>query len=118
MTVFAAFPDLFLAKIDWIMGGWGHQWTNGEILSFAIGFGLLKFLEVLLLLLWDPLRFALTPGPVKSARVHDAAIKHFNVGAERSTHGRTRVLIYLSMRETRAEIVADEAIAVNVPAEV
>src|SRR3546814_8436970 len=51
MTVFAAFPDLFLAKIDWIMGGWGHQWTIGEILSFAIDFGLLKFLGVLLILL-------------------------------------------------------------------
>ena len=118
MTVFAAVPDLFLAKIDWVMGGWGHQWTTGEILSFVIGFGLLKLLGVLLILLWDPLRFALVPGPIKSARVHDAAIKHFKVGAERRTHGRTGVLIYLSMREHRAEIVADEAIAEKVPAEV
>ena len=35
----------------------------------------------------------------------------FKVGAERRTHGRTGILIYISMAEHRAEIVADEAIA-------
>jgi len=34
----------------------------------------------------------------------------FKTGAERRTIGRTGVLIYLSMGERRAEIVADEAI--------
>ena len=42
--------------------------------------------------------------------MRERAIRHFKVGAERRTHGRTGVLIYLSMREHRAEIVADEAI--------
>ena len=34
----------------------------------------------------------------------------FKAGAERRTVGRTGILIYLSMGEHRAEIVADEAI--------
>ena len=68
--------------------------------------------------MWDPLKFALVPGPVKSTRVRDHAVRHFKVGAERRTHGRTGVLLYLSMREHRAEIVADEAIAGKVPDEV
>ena len=55
---------------------------------------------------------------MKTARVHERAIKHFKVGAERRTHGRTGVLIYLSMREHRAEIVADEPIAELVAPEV
>lgn len=118
MSIFALWPDLFLAKLDWLMGGWSHDWTTGEVLSLAIGFGLMKFLGVWLFLLWDPLKFLLIPGPAKSARVHEQAIKHFKVGAERRTHGRTGVLIYLSMREHRAEIVADEPIAEKVPAEV
>ena len=42
----------------------------------------------------------------------------FKVGAERRTHGRTGILIYLSLAEHRAEIVADEAIASKVQAEV
>jgi len=118
MSIFALWPDIFLSKLDWLMGGWSHDWTTGEILSLAIGFGLMKFLGVWLFLLWDPLKFLLIPGPAKSARVHEQAIKHFKVGAERRTHGRTGVLIYLSMREHRAEIVADEPIAEKVPAEV
>ena len=118
MTVFALIPDLYLDRIDWLMGGWGHEWTTGEILSIAIGFGLLKFLGTWLILLWDPLKFLLIPGTVKTSRAHEAAIKHFKVGAERRTHGRTGVLIYLSMREHRAEIVADQPIAEKVPAEV
>lgn len=118
MSVFAMWPDLFLAKIEWLMGGWNHEWTAGEQVTLVIGFGLVKFLGVWLFLQWDVLRFLLVPGPIKSARAHDAAVKHFKVGAERRTHGRTGVLIYLSMREHRAEIVADVPIAEKVPAEV
>lgn len=118
MTVFAMWPEFYLAKLDWLIGGWGHGWTQGEVLSITIGLGLLKFLGVWLLLLWVPLRFLLVPPPIKRQRVREQAVKHFKVGAERRTHGRTGVLIYLSMREHRAEIVADEAIAERVPAEV
>ncbi len=118
MTAFAMWPEFYLAKLDWLTGGWGHGWTQGEVLSITIGFGLLKFLGVWLILLWDPLRFLLVPPPIKRQRVREQAVRHFKVGAERRTHGRTGVLIYLSMRERRAEIVADEAIAEKVPAEV
>ena len=38
------------------------------------------------------------------------AIVVFKAGAERRTVGRTGVLIYLSLAERRAEIVADEAL--------
>ena len=54
---------------------------------------------------------------VQRARALGRAIDLFKVGAERRTHGRTGILIYLSMREHRAEIVADEAIASKVSPE-
>ena len=57
-----------------------------------------------------PLRLALTPGATKTRRVRRRAIAVFKAGAERRTIGRTGILIYLSMGEHRAEIVADEAI--------
>ena len=85
--------------------------------QIAATLAVLKFLGVWLILLWQPLRFWLIPGPVKSARARARAIELFKVGAERRTHGRTGILIYLSMREHRAEIVADEAIAGKVAAE-
>ncbi|MEO0057245.1 MAG: hypothetical protein RIT17_695 [Pseudomonadota bacterium] len=118
MSVFAAFPLPFLDAWDRLIGGWGHEWTTGELASMVIGLGLVKFLGVMLVQQWEPLKFALIPGPTKTARVHGQAVRQFKVGAERRTTGRTGVLIYLSMREHRAEIVADESIAAKVPAEV
>lgn len=118
MSIFAVSPQFFLAKIDWALGGWGQDWTTAQIVTLVVGLGLVKFLGTWLLLMWDPLRFLLIPGPIKKARARDAAIRHFKVGAERRTHGRTGVLLYLSMQEHRAEIVADEPIAAKVKPEV
>ena len=101
-----------------MIGGWGHQWTTGELASMVIALGLIKFLAVMLVQQWQPLKYALIPGPTKTIRVHDQAVRQFKVGAQARTTGRTGVLIYLSMREHRAEIVADQSIAAKVPAEV
>ena len=118
MSVFAFFQGFYLDQLDKLMDGWGDDWTYGEVLTIVLAIGIAKFAGVLLVQLWQPLKFWLIPPPVKKARVRDAAIRHFKVGAERRTHGRTGVLLYLSMREHRAEIVADEPIAAHVPAEV
>jgi putative membrane protein len=118
MSVFAAFPRPFLNAWDATLGGWGHQWTTGELASMVIALGLVKFLAVLLVQQWRPLKFALIPGPTKTIRVHNQAVRQFKVGADRRTTGRTGVMIYLSMAEHRAEIVADESIAAKVSAEV
>ncbi|SMQ59893.1 putative membrane protein [Altererythrobacter xiamenensis] len=118
MSLFAILPKPFMDLWDRLIGGWMHEWTTGELAGMTIALGLIAFVAAWAVQLWQPLKFLLIPGPVKLSRVHDAAVKHFKVGAERRTHGRTGVLIYLSMREHRAEIVADEPIAAKVPAEV
>lgn len=118
MSVFAALPQPFLDVWDWAFGGWGHQWSTGEIASMMLSLGLITFFAVMLIQQREPLKFWLIPGPTKTIRVHDQAVRQFKVGADRRTTGRTGVLIYLSMREHRAEIVADESIAAKVPAEV
>ena len=118
LAVYALFPEFYLGLVDRLLGGWNHQWTPSGILSLALAGFLVKFLSMWALQFWQPLKFLLIPGPVKQARVRDAAVRHFKVGAERRTHGRTGVLIYLSMKEHRAEIVADAAIADKVSAAV
>ena len=118
MSVFALLPVPFLNFWDTLTNSWGHEWTTGELASMTIALGLIAFLVSWALLSWDRLRFLFCPSPVKTSRVHAQAIKHFKVGAERRTHGRTGILIYLSMQEHRAEIVADEPIAAKVSAEV
>ena len=118
MSLFAAIPEPFLNLWDALIGGWSHEWTTGELASMTIGLGLLTFVIVLGAQQWQPLKFLLVPNPLKTSRAHEEAIKHFKVGAERRTAGATGVLIYLSMREHRAEIVADDSIAEKVDAEV
>jgi putative membrane protein len=111
-------PAFYLGLIDRLTGAWGNEWTPGEIFAVALAVATLKFLGMLAIQLWQPLKFWLIPRPVKSRRVLARAITCFKVGAERRTHGRTGILIYLSMREHRAEIVADAAITSKVAPEV
>mgnify|MGYP001189504592 FL=1 len=118
LVLLAFFPDPVLGAFDALSGGWNTEWTPSGLLGLASGIGIALFLIVFALTLSPAIRFALIPGRVKSLRVEDAAIRHFKVGAERRTHGRTGVLIYVSLKEHRAQIVADEAIAAKVSPEV
>jgi len=118
LTVLSIFPDFYLGYYDRLLGDWGAEWTPRGILAFAASAAILKFIGMVLLQLWQPLRFWLIPPHIKLQRVRSRAVTLFKVGAERRTQGRTGVLIYLSMHEHRAEIVADEAIAAQVSDEV
>ena len=52
-AMFAALPDPFLDLWDRLFGGWGHQWSTGELASMVIALGLLKFLGVMLVQQWQ-----------------------------------------------------------------
>lgn len=98
---------------NWLLrltGGWHEAFTPGEFLAATLAGQLLLFLLVRLAMMWDPLRLALVPGPVKARRVRAAAIRAFRIGTESRTRAATGVLIYLSLAEHRAEIVAEESI--------
>jgi putative membrane protein len=95
---------------EFLVGGWDGEPTMSQLLTLLMVFAALKFTVALLILKWMPLRIALTPGATKERRVRRRAITIFRAAAERRTAGRTGILIYLSMAEHRAEIVADEAI--------
>lgn len=114
MSLVALCPEFFRAKYDWLTGGWGHELTANEWLGIVIGLGAIKWIGVWLVLLWRPLRLALTPRAIKASRVRARAIDLFKVGTEAKTLGRTGVLLYVSLKEHRADIVADEAIASRV----
>ena len=107
--------------IDWATGlmlGWNAQLSRGALMLALFVLLVLAFLIVRLILNYMPLRMMLTPGRTKTRRVHRRAIELFRTGCELKTRGRTGVLIYLSLLEHRAEIVADKAIADKVEPEV
>ncbi|SKB48758.1 TPM domain-containing protein [Sphingopyxis flava] len=114
MSVIALFPEFYQGLYDRLTGGWGHELTANQWLGTVIAIGVLKWIGVWLILLWRPLRIALTPRAILAARVRVRAVDLFKVGAEAKTLGRTGVLLYVSLREHRADIVADDAIAAKV----
>ena len=109
LGIFAAWPQWLDFWWTTLMG-WAAPPTERELLTLLLGLCLAKFLAVLFLMRWMPLRIALTPASTKTRRVRRRAIALFKAAAERRTVGRTGVLIYLSMGEHRAEIIGDEAI--------
>lgn len=117
LAVIAATPGHFVWLLDLVHEDWGQGRPSWQLLTILLFTLTAKFLVARYLLAWMPLRMALTPGATKARRVRRAAIAFFKVGAERRTASRTGVLLYLSLAEHRAEIVADASIAARVPPE-
>ena len=63
---------------------------------------------------WMPLRLALVPHVVRRERAHRAALEQFVVRGISRTKNRTGVLIFVSLAEHYARIIADEGIAQKV----
>ena len=112
----AAYPPWLEALATLVNGDWASAPGMREYLTILLVVATAMFTIVLLLLKAMPLRLALTPAATKQRRVRRRAVELFKVGAAQKTVGRTGILVYLSMGERQAEIVADEAIlAVTTP---
>lgn len=73
------------------------------------------FLVAGIALSWMPLRLALVPRSLRQARAHRAAIEQFFLRHISHTQNRSGVLIFVSLAERYARIIADEGIAAKVP---
>jgi len=73
------------------------------------------FALVTILLMPAPIRTALVPTGIKRRHAHRRAIEQFLVQSLHTTESRTGVLLFVSVAERFAEIVADKAIAELVP---
>jgi putative membrane protein len=116
-AILAVIPQSVVDYWTGIFLGWNAGISRGGLMLVLFTFLAIVFLLVRFALAYMPLRMALTPGTTKARRVGRRAVELFKVGAERRTVGRTGVLLYLSLREHRAEIVADEAIVSKVAPE-
>jgi putative membrane protein len=79
------------------------------------GLQLAVFAAVLALALPRPIRFKLVPRPILIQRAHRRAVEQFLVQNLHTTQGRTGVLIFVSVAERYAEVLADAAIHGKVP---
>ena len=117
VAIVALSPAAIESKLAWWSDGWtGEPDLRSLFFALLIGEALI-FLAVRYALAWTPLRLALTPTATRSRRVRRLAVQYFKVGAERRTEARVGILLYLSLDERIAEIIADEAIHKVVPPE-
>ena len=77
---------------------------------------LLTFIVFALIFSWMPLRLVLVPPAVRRARAHRAALEQFVLRRVAHTKNRNGVLIFVSLAERYARILADEGIAQKVHA--
>lgn len=109
MLLLAVATAVWPGPIEELLG-----WTSGpEVARTAFYLAIVQavaFLVIRYALAWMPARMALTPGATKLRRVRRRAFELFRASAENRTAGRVGILLYLSLAEHRAEIIADEAI--------
>jgi putative membrane protein len=86
----------------------------GTLASYAAVQAIL-FLVILLLASIPVVRRFLTPASVKRGHVHQRAIEQFFASKLNNTRERTGVLIYASLKERCAEVIADAGINDKVP---
>jgi putative membrane protein len=76
---------------------------------------LIVFFVLLALFLPQPIRLSLVPASVKRLHAHRRAVEQFLAQNLHTTEGRTGVLIFVSVAEHYAEIIADSGIHDRVP---
>jgi len=118
MALAALFPQIVMGALDLVLGAWRPAPSPGELLAAMTILAAATFLLALFAFRAPALRAALTPPATKTRRVRARALDLFKAGTEARTHGRTGILLYLSLYEHRAEIVADAAIHSKVAPEV
>lgn len=107
-----------------VFGGWtiGHLAAADAQIISALGTYILMqaavFALTWALASWPWLRRTLTPPRMLSRRVHEAALQQFGIQGLHRTRDRTGVLLYASLAEHRAEVLADEGVYDKVPHEV
>lgn len=113
----AAAPGAIVSVLERATGRWGGLAT-GELLVALLVMMALLFVIGRLLFGLPALRRLLTPRATAARRVRRRATLLFRLAAEHRTRARTGVLLYLSLAEHRAEIVADRSIDEKVDADV
>jgi putative membrane protein len=101
-------------------GGWSVGVGLSSADEAALGMVIIVVLQTLILLIVSAIglnanfREALTPAFVKRQNVHRAALEQFLAHGIHLTAGRTGVLIFASISEHQAEIIADRGIYAKV----
>lgn len=116
LAVSAEWPGLLEWGAKLLTGGWAEPSLRFMLTLLLIETAVVFAVAAAIARLW-PVRMVLTPGATKTRRVRRRALMLFRTGTEQRTLSKTGVLLYLSLAEHRAEIIADAAIHSRAPQE-
>ena len=116
LACYATWPCFYAGLVERLLGWHAPQSPSAWLVAIMLALAV-KLFGTRAILAIDRLRIALTPGPIRQRRVRARAIDLFRVSVESRTRGKTGVLLYLSLAERRAEIVADATIHTKVSAD-
>lgn len=111
-TLFGYGPDRIAALNDWSSGDAGEDLRRAVEAYAAVQ--IVVFVLAAALLVRTNLGARLTPRAIKREHVHAAAVTQFKAGGIGTTRSHTGVLIFVSLPDRIAEVVADTAIFAKV----
>jgi putative membrane protein len=111
-TVLGFGPDQIAALNDWSSGDAGEDLRRAVEAYAAVQ--IVVFVVLAALFVRTRLGAMLTPRVIKREHVHAAAVTQFKAGGIGTTRAHTGVLIYVSLPDRIAEVVADTAIFAKV----
>ena len=111
-TLLGVGPDRIGALTDWSSGDAGEDLRRAVEAYAAVQ--IVVFVLAAALFVRTRLGATLTPRPIKREHVHAAALTQFRARGIGATRAHTGVLIYVSLHDRIAEVVADTAIFAKV----
>lgn len=109
-----SYAPLIWASFVALLAPWALVAATQISVVRILGLQVAIFVAVGLLLMWTPLRFALVPRAVKRTRAHRAGMEQFFARGITQTRNRMGVMIFVSLAEHYAHVVADDGIAARV----
>ena len=110
-----AYVPVLVAALAALLVPWPFIYLTWHPIQWIYLIQLLTFAAIAALLMPMTIRMWFVPRDVARKCVHARAVEQFLVQNLHTTAGRTGVLIYVSLAERRAQIVADKLLAAKVP---
>jgi putative membrane protein len=114
-SVTATALPVFLGAVGALALPWLLVWLTALPVYRILSLQILAFVVLTGLLCWPPVRVALMPRRTRRAVAHRAAMEQFRIRGLASKSGRTGVLIFVSLAERYARIIAGDGISDRVP---
>ena len=106
---------VFLAAVGALALPWALMTLTAMPVYRILSLQIAAFIILMGILYWTPVRVALMPRRARRVVAHRVAMEQFEIRGLARKHDRTGILIFVSLAERYARIIADEGISARVP---